>query len=72
MKHTYKECATKQGKKCNCNWNICRGGLCFCTVCYGAEGTLPTECPGNRISSQLQDAIYYGEVDYKDGQWQWK
>lgn len=39
----------------------CRGGLAVCTVCGGAEGSLPTACPGFRIDD---DRVYRGQVDY--------
>jgi len=44
-------------------------GLIECTVCTGAEGTLPTDCPGIRIPANQQDQIHRGELDYKDGEW---
>ena len=28
---------------------ICDGGLAYCKTCHGAEGSLPTECPGDHI-----------------------
>lgn len=41
----------------------------MCTVCNGAEGTLPTECPGRLMSSARQEHIYAGRIDFKDGEW---
>jgi hypothetical protein len=57
---------------CNCGEEYCphcAGGLFSCDVCGAAEGTLPTECPGTPISSEVQRMIYNKAVDYKDGRW---
>lgn len=48
---------------------ICDGGLEVCSVCGGAEGALPTECPGTRMNADLQDRVYAGLADFKDGKW---
>lgn len=61
MKHTIREC--------NCDneyCNICRGGLMSCTVCGGAEGTLPTDCPGVRMTQTEEDWVYHNEIDFRD------
>ncbi len=47
----------------------CDGGLFYCTVCQGAEGTLTKECPGVSISNDDQELIMHG-LDYWDGKWQ--
>lgn len=44
-------------------------GLSHCKVCGGAEGTLPTDCPGFRLSRIEQEAIWHGTHDYRDGAW---
>lgn len=43
--------------------------LASCTVCHCAEGTLPTHCPGARVSAEDQDAIYAGRLEFSGGQW---
>ncbi len=43
---------------------ICEGGLFSCTRCGGAEGSLPTDCPGIQISHEMQDDIAAGNADY--------
>lgn len=48
---------------------ICDGGLGLCKVCGGCEGSLPTECPGERMGSALQDAISGGLLDFDCGVW---
>jgi hypothetical protein len=48
----------------------CNGGLFLCTRCGGAEGSLPTDCPGERMSQELDMAVYGGRVDYlRDRGW---
>lgn len=47
--------------------NIC--DLYICAVCNCAEGSLPTDCPGDKISGDLQDLIYNQVIDFKDGEW---
>ena len=48
------------------------GNLAFCTVCRGGEGSLPSECPGNPMSSHTQDMIMKGFLDFIDGGWKMK
>lgn len=60
----------------NClDWScpICVGGLGFCTVCNGAEGTLTTECCGRPITEEEEHRIYIvGDLDFYDGKWRLK
>jgi hypothetical protein len=60
--------ATALGGRTGC-CPICDGGLSLCTVCGGAEGSMPTDCPGHRMQAEVSDAVYAGEVDYdrRDG-----
>jgi hypothetical protein len=67
MKHTYQTCGG--GDNCKCRSFICEGGLGFCTVCKGTEGSLTTECPGEPMDKIVQDMVYKGQIDYRDGQW---
>lgn len=61
-KHTWYECG------CNrTGCMFCDGGLGSCTVCGGFEGTLPTDCPGERMDGALETRIYNGEIDYRAG-----
>lgn len=41
----------------------------MCTTCNGAEGTLPTDCPGVKMTSEQQDAVYAGRLDFRGGAW---
>lgn len=43
--------------------------LGLCKVCGGAEGTLPTECPGVRMKPQQYDDVQGGMLDFRDGSW---
>ena len=46
--------------------NICDGGLSLCTVCGGAEGSMPTACPGYKLTREQLDDIYAGKLDFLD------
>lgn len=48
---------------------FCEGGLFLCVVCAGAEGSLPTDCPGVKMPMDVSDAVYEGLVDYRAGAW---
>lgn len=48
---------------------ICDGGLALCKVCGGAEGCLPSECPGLAMTTEQIDQVYAGEIDFVDGIW---
>ncbi|WVR18155.1 hypothetical protein JXVLWARM_CDS_0104 [Burkholderia phage Bm1] len=45
---------------------FCDGGLFLCTVCGGAEGSLPTKCPGYRMTIDQQDEVYAGRLNFTD------
>ena len=46
------------------------GGLAFCTVCKGGEGSLTTECCGRPITMKEEHKIYnLGILDFVDGIW---
>lgn len=63
MKHVRVQCEP------GCDCVVCRGGLFLCAVCNGAEGSLPTECPGQRMTAQQQDEIMAGRLDFVHGVW---
>lgn len=42
---------------------------CMCAVCGGAEASLPTECPGRRMTPDEDCRVSYGLLDYYDGRW---
>lgn len=48
---------------------FCDGGLFECTRCHGFEGTLPSECPGEKLDAFQTDAVYAGLLDFRGGQW---
>lgn len=50
---------------------ICDGGLSYCTVCHGAEGTMPEDCPGVPMTDAQAMLVYDGIVDFrvKHGGW---
>lgn len=44
---------------------LCNGGLALCDVCGGLEGSLPTDCPGERMGQFIEDEVYAGRLDYR-------
>lgn len=47
--------------KCECyqtGCQFCDGGLGYCTVCGGAEGSLLPECPGRKLSYEEHEQNY--------------
>lgn len=44
-------------------------GLLYCRTCKGAEGSLPTNCPGRAMTVEEADLVYEGKLDYGDGVW---
>ena len=44
-------------------------GLAHCKVCGGAEGSLPTDCPGQRMTEKQEDSVMFGSLDFLNGQW---
>lgn len=48
---------------------ICEGSLASCLTCRGAEGSLPTDCPWRPMSSDEQEAVMGGTIDYISGHW---
>lgn len=65
--HNYYEC------KCgNYGCQFCDGGLGYCEVCHGFEGSLSSECPGFALDDAIQDEIYLHGLDFKDGKFFYK
>ena len=65
-KHTYYTCPPDCDEP-HCNY--CLGGLAYCTVCKGAEGTLPTECPGAYMTARQEADVYAARLDFVQGDW---
>ena len=66
MKHKYYEC----DPPCvDTHCNICDGGLAFCTVCGGAEGSLTTECRGEKLEEIVLEQVYHHGLDFYGGKW---
>ena len=49
--------------------SICDGGLLWCTVCGGAERSLPQGCPGRKMTAEEEHEVYAGTLDYHGGTW---
>lgn len=48
---------------------FCEGGLSACTRCGAFEGAWPDQCPGVPMTPEQSDAVYAGELNYRDGAW---
>lgn len=44
-------------------------GLAHCKVCNGAEGSLPTHCPGRKMTDDEEAAVYAGMTDFHNQRW---
>ncbi|WP_156799808.1 hypothetical protein [Novosphingobium resinovorum] len=58
--HHRARCTRKECLGCH----LCHGALFVCTRCGGAEGSLPTDCPGERMTEQQHDDVYAGHIDF--------
>lgn len=38
--------------------------LSLCKICGGAEGAMPTNCPGRPLTTEELDLIQIGELDF--------
>lgn len=44
-------------------------GLSQCAVCGAAEGEIPTECPGIKMTPAQKDDVMAGRADFRGGVW---
>lgn len=51
------------------NCNVCRGGLALCEVCGGTEASLPTMCPGRKMTPDEADSVQAAHLDFNNGKW---
>lgn len=49
---------------------LTEGGLSFCPLCGGAEGSLPAECPKARMHPLEEQRVYAGGLNFIKGRWQ--
>lgn len=49
---------------------VCNGGLQHCNICHCAEGSLPSDCPGEPVDTELQDRIMNNKLNYVNGAWE--
>lgn len=54
----------------NHNYHDREDDLLHCKVCNGGEGSLPTDCPGQRMTPEQDDAVMAGQLDYRNGVWE--
>lgn len=43
--------------------------LSLCKACGGAEASLPTDCPGRKMTAYEEDNVQAGNVDFVKGEW---
>lgn len=48
---------------------ICDGGLVACTICGGAEASLPTQCPQKEMTEKQKDEVQSGDLEFFGGKW---
>lgn len=65
MDHIEYKCQCSRERHCY----FCDGDLFMCTVCTGAEGSLPTERPGRQMTAEEADAVYAGKLDFINRAW---
>jgi hypothetical protein len=42
----------------------------YCSICEGVEGSsLPTDCPGQKLTQEQVAGIYNHKLDYREGRW---
>ena len=66
MKHIKKKCTDPN---CNGACNLCE--LFLCSVCNGAEGSLPTDCPGTKMTLEQEERVYLGKLNFLESQGGW-
>ena len=61
---------------CKLGWEKCdlcnrdaHPDLFICTICNGAESSLPTDCPGRKMTGEEEEMVQQGRLDFKDGVW---
>ena len=43
--------------------------LHYCTTCCGAESSMPTECPGEKMTAAQSERVMASALDFRDGRW---
>ena len=64
----------KKGGYCTCDG---AGSCTYCTlfvcsICGGAEGDLPTHCPGVKLTEEQRQNIVDVKLDFINGKWREK
>jgi hypothetical protein len=59
-RHKLRRCTDHDCRGCS----YCIGKLVSCERCGGTEGSLPTDCPGFRMSEVTQENILAGRLDF--------
>jgi hypothetical protein len=43
--------------------------LALCRICNGAEASMPTQCPGVKMTPEQKDEVQAGTLDFDEGCW---
>jgi hypothetical protein len=58
------------GRQCDDAFGTCYiCHLYVCAVCHGCEGSLPTDCPGVRMTPEQEEGVYQDGRDFVGGVW---
>ena len=68
MEHTLYVCPGDHDRSCM----FCDGGLSACSVCGAFEGMWPDECPGSQMTGAVGDAVYNGQMNFREGEWRFE
>lgn len=44
-------------------------GVSACSVCNGAEGSLPQDCPGRRMTLDEESDVFTNDLEFIRGRW---
>jgi hypothetical protein len=60
-RHHLAKCENRACRGCH----LCEGGLALCTRCGGYEGSMPSDCPGEKMQDCVELEVYRGTLDYR-------
>lgn len=43
--------------------------LLHCKICGGAEASLPTHCPGERMTDVIEGMVQVNQMNFVNGKW---
>ncbi|MDV6309940.1 hypothetical protein [Gordonia amicalis] len=67
--HVEYKCSFDRHEDGGAHCMFCEGGLFACSVCGSFEGATTTQCPKESMTLEQCDAVYAGDLDYRNGKW---